>query len=366
MGQESRATRSSSAGQKRLKSQRARRKTHNATRSSEANLPGLQEALDTPALEDRSKHHNLPKKLELKCSNFVFVPKRTLFNPLWKALKETDPKRPWINPHNLKLKWMAGQSVLSDRLICGERQYPDSARYAFSPMSRFFFPPDVKAVSATEMSITSGGREVAVNAYAIGGMRFQVTPWFQDSPENKNPNGEDVTGTLDSLRMDGGYSHTLDVTRKPTRGEEEKRRLGSTKDFLHKCSDHGSDACDMKPCDDKNFHTNLDGSKCFEKYPDARVKCMYTRNSKQYRPNYSSNTSTLCPGKFISLRNDYDGHNLVAPVSNPNWSWCTAGGNVNTDKRMEGGYAPMFSLPLKAMCRADEYGNTRECRSKLK
>jgi len=225
-------------------------------------------------------------------------------------------------------------------------------------------------VSATEMSITSGGREVSLNVYAHGGMRHRPTAWFQESPENKNPNGEDVTGTLDSLRMDGGYSHTLDLTRKPTRGEEEKRRLGSTKDFLHKCSDHGSDACDMKPCDEAfekdNFHTNLDGSKCFVKNLDARVKCMYTKNSMQYRPNYSSNTTSLCPGKFISLRNDYDGSKLVAPVSNPNWSWCTGGDTVNTDYKSPHTYVPMLATPLKMMCRADEYGNTKQCRSKLK
>jgi len=225
-------------------------------------------------------------------------------------------------------------------------------------------------VSATEMSITSGGREVSLNVYAHGGMRHRPTAWFQESPENKNPNGEDVTGTLDSLRMDGGYSHTLDLTRKPTRGEEEKRRLGSTKDFLHKCS---GDACDMKPCDEafveKNFHTNLDGSKCFRKHPDdghSLPKCMYTKNSTQYRPNYSSNTTSLCPGKFISLRNDYDGSKLVAPVSNPNWSWCTGGDTVNTDYKSPHTYVPMLATPLKMMCRADEYGNTKQCRSKLK
>lgn len=257
-------------------------------------------------------------------------------------------------------------------------------------MSRFFFPPDVKAVSATEMSITSGGREVSLDAYSMN-------QFYQESSEEKNPNGEDVTGTLDSLRMDGGYSHTVgpccarggdccvqngkkmrpwevrsnndcQAFKKTTGSKATCRSSSRTNAFI-------KTAQSPKGCSEAfkkdNFHTNLDGSKCFEKslIGGPSVKCMYTSNSKQYRPNFSSKTRSLCPGKFIGqmhwpFQNHMQG---VAPVSNPNWSWCTGGWTVNTDISQEvNRWVPKFSIPNKLVCRADEYGNTMSCRSKLK
>jgi len=212
-------------------------------------------------------------------------------------------------------------------------------------------------VSATEMSITSGGREVSLNTYAMAS-------WYQESSEEKNPNGEDVTGTLDSLRMDGGYSHTVGPKDKGDNCPAFKKQTGSKatcytnrNDFIYKAQH--TEKCN-EAFEKDNFHTNLDGSKCFARMVGANTNCMHTQNSESYRPNFSSKTRSLCPGKFTSLMQG------VGPVSNPNWSWCTGGWSVNTDKKPTNIWVPKYALPNKLVCRADEYGNTNVCRSKLK
>lgn len=91
--------------------------------------------------------------------------------------------------------------VLSESIVCAEDDFPDAATNAFVPiMGKKHFPPMIKKTGSHSMEVSCGNREIELDVYGFNAWGYT---------NSKDPKGNDVTGTFDSLKMDGGYTQQL-------------------------------------------------------------------------------------------------------------------------------------------------------------
>ena len=128
-------------------------------------------------------------KMTLSCDHYVYATAMALFNPDWTKLKETDPARPWINPHNLTLHAMAAKYQLADSFVCAERAYPDEAHFAFAGMGAYFFPPQIKKLSGSLLQLSCGGKDVSLDVYDTAQW---VNNGYHNAPVSKDPHCQDI------------------------------------------------------------------------------------------------------------------------------------------------------------------------------
>jgi hypothetical protein len=265
-------------------------------------------------------------KMTLSCTHHVWIEKMTLENPYWAILKESDPARPWVNPHNLKLRAMAGQPTLADRIVCAERDYPENAQQAFAPMGSYFFPPQVELVEKAGRSgvlkLSCGGTTKHLDLYSTAQW---TNSGYHVARTSKDPQGRDVTGTLAALKLDGGYSSANSQfwnDEGKASGAGDSRRRGS----------------------------------CYESWGQSGLR-------GDYRPNNSGITDSCCPGLGLctgSCRNN-------RPVPKPTDGRCIGKNEIGKlDTGNENRWNAQHGGADKAACFRDEYGETSQCESELK
>lgn len=120
------------------------------------------------------------------------------------------------------------------KIVCAEKSYNKGARASFSPvMGSYYFPPQVELKSSgTSLRLSCGdvdnnGRTVSLDTYATmatmhhgGGARQPYTWPTTTVSKSKSKReqapvhvfdkaGNDVTGTLEAMNMDGGKTGVM-------------------------------------------------------------------------------------------------------------------------------------------------------------
>jgi hypothetical protein len=163
-------------------------------------------------------------KLHLSCTRHVVVHPQLLEGE-WR-IKGWTPlaDKGWLN-------WMSDRPRFGGKIICaegpsdgadsgiedytGSGNYPDAAREAFAlAMGGHYFSPNVAEVSTStsgkyvEFELGCGGNTLELEQYYSGkdSQNYGQVTWWKaaEGTTRKDPDGNDVTGKIGSIKMDGG------------------------------------------------------------------------------------------------------------------------------------------------------------------
>ena len=290
-------------------------------------------------------------------------------------------------------KWAAAiddDITLAERILCAEdpeeagskSQWKSAATLAFVPlMGKTYFPPQIKKLDNHNMQVSCGEDELSLDIYGWDALGYHNA---------KSPEGKDVSGTFDMLKMDGGYTEqkptdgqwfgypvSKDKSYKITPKQEEldwinkeasklwirRRADGSIPSYPNmnawgcgggsvqsdgKCTNNIIEPAAKKHCESGKGMTNeISGMKPWEDPPGKDLPCPNQR-SGNYRPNLSSKTNTCCPTKGLPDNQIWYNRDFGVYQSVPK----------PTDWRVT-------SEQMSAPCYRGLYGVTKACKANL-